>query len=159
MKALTYVDHGLLQIAGEIGTLSAGLEKNFTRYSLGGLYGVVPSEVSGGPVIETVTLRQTYRFYEWERVHFYTGLNLFHVLGLSYQSDKLRDAPDRYYPIGGVRALLNLGTEFRVNSLELASFYFEAGMNDIWIVNALTNGKEVNPGDHVSLGLGLKHKF
>lgn len=156
---MTYVDHGLLQIAGDIGLLSLGLEKNFSRYSLSGLYGVVPSEVSGGGVIETITLRQTYRFYDWERIGAYVGMNAFHVIGLDYQSDKFRDAPERYYPIGGIRALLNLGANVRIGSRELAAVYFEAGMNDLWIVNSLTSTEEVNPPDHVTLALGMKYAF
>jgi len=148
-----------VQIAGDIGTVSLGLEKKFSRYSVGALYGIVPSEVSGGPVIETVTLRQTYLFDEWERLGFYGGLNIFLIMGLDYQTDKFRDAPAMYYPIGGVRALINLGVSFAVGSRELSAFYFELGMNDLWIVNSLTSKDEVNPPDHVTLGLGLKHEF
>ncbi len=144
---------------GEVGLVSVGAERNFSRYSLGGLYGIVPSEYSEGPVIETVTLRQTYRFYDWERISTYIGLNIYHVLGLDYQSDKFRDAPESYYQIGGLRALVNLGMEVQVGARELGSFYTEAGMNDLWIVNSLSNQDSVNPFDHISLALGFKHDF
>lgn len=115
--------------------------------------------MSGGPLIETVTLRQTYIFDEWDRLDFYGGLKIFHVLGLDYQSDKFRDAPGMYYPIGGIRALLNIGVSVAVRSLELSGVYFELGMNDLWIANALANQQEVNSPDHITLGLGFKNKF
>lgn len=157
--SLTYVDNSLIQIAGDIGTISAGLEKKFSRYSIGGLYGIVPSDVSGGPVIETLTLRQTYLFDEWDRLGFYSGFNIFHVLGLGYQSEKFRDVPDRYYSIGGFRAVFNLGINVAIRSRELSAFYFEMGMNDIWILNSLVNNDQLNVPDHVTMGFGFKYDF
>ncbi|MBA2405095.1 MAG: hypothetical protein H0V66_10025 [Bdellovibrionales bacterium] len=156
---VTYVDQGLLQFAGEIGLMSVGLEKNFNRYSLGGLYGVVPAEVAGGPLIETFTLRQTYQFGHWKRFDFYSGLNIFHVLGLDYQTSKFKDAPQGYYPIGSIRAILNLGLNIAITKNEERSFYFEAGMNDLWITNSIASSEEVNPTDFFSLGMGFKHRF
>jgi hypothetical protein len=154
---VTYVDSSLIQLSGEIGLLSLGLEKNFSRYSIGGLYGLVPGEISGGPVIETVTLRQTYRFWDWKRLGFYGGLNIFHVLGLNYHTEDFRDAPRNYYAIGNLRALLNLGLQVQIKPEK--SFYFEAGMNDLWIENYVSNSNAVNPSKHVSLAMGFKHSF
>ena len=153
------MDNALLQFAGEIGFLSAGLEKRFSRYRLGGLYGIVPTELSRGPLIETITLRQTYSFYSWEKFDFYGGLNIFHVLGLDYQTEKFRDAPRNYYSIGSIRGLLNLGFNLSLLKDRKQSFYFEMGLNDISITNYLTNSREVNPSDHVSLGMGYKYGF
>lgn len=138
---------------------SVGLGKNFSRYSISGMYGIVPSEISGGPLIETVTLRQTYRYDEWDQMDFYLGLNIFHVLGLNYQTTKFRDAPKSYYPIGSIRALLNLGLAINMGKDKKNAFYLEAGLNDIWITNFLTNSREVNPYDHGSLGMGFKFGF
>lgn len=154
---VTYVNHFLGQYAGEIGLLSVGLGKDFERYSLSGLYGLVPPDLSGADSIETVAIRQTYRFWDWQRFTFYGGLNIFHVLGLQYQSTKFRDAPEGYYSIGSIRALLNLGAGVQLR--ENWNFYFEAGMNDIWITNFVSNSDVVNPTDHVSLALGLKKTF
>lgn len=154
---VTYVNHFLGQYAGEIGLLSVGLGKDFERYSLSGLYGLVPPDLSGADSIETVAIRQTYRFWDWQRFTFYGGLNIFHVLGLQYQSTKFRDAPDGYYSIGSIRALVNLGAGVKLR--ENWNFYFEAGMNDIWITNFVSNSDVVNPTDHVSLALGLKKTF
>jgi hypothetical protein len=156
---VTYFDHANAQFAGEIGLLSAGLGREFSRYSLGGMYGIVPPEMSGGVQVETVTIRQTYRFYDWKRFHFHGGLNIFHVLGLQYQTSKYGEAPRSYYPIGSIRGLLNLGTSFMLDRAGKSSFYFESGMNDIWLVNWLSNGDEVNPFRHLSLGLGVKQRF
>jgi hypothetical protein len=144
---------------GEVGLISVGAERNFSRYSIGGLYGIVPSEYSEGPVIETVALRQTYRYYDWDRISTYVGLNIYHIFGLDYQSDKFRDSPGNYYQLGGFRGLVNLGLEIEVGSDELGSFYTEAGMNDLWIVNILTNRNSVNPLEHISLAMGFKHHF
>ena len=159
-SAVTYVDHANFQFAGEVGLFAAGLGKHLTpNYTFGMMYGFVPAEVSKGPLIETVTIRQTYRFASWDRMDFYAGLNIFHVLGIKYQTSRHGESPDSYYPIGSIRGLLYLGTELNITRDKLVSMYFEAGINDIWIVNWLANGSEVNPSDHVSLALGLKRDF
>jgi hypothetical protein len=160
--AVTYIDHFVSQFAGEIGLVSAGLGKDFSRYSISGLYGIVPSEYSGGadgPLIETFAVRQTYRFYEWERMDFHVGLNVFHVLSLRYESAKFKNSPPGYYPIGSVRGLLNLGTSINLNKINTRSFYVEGGLNDIWIVNWLNNYNTINPSDHISIAAGYKFKF
>jgi hypothetical protein len=154
---VTYINHFLGQYAGEIGFFSLGVGRDFNRYSISGMYGFVPEDLSGADSLETVAMRQTYRFWDWERLEFYGGLNVFHVLGLQYQSTKFRDAPEGYYSIGSIRALLNLGVGARVRGNW--NFYFEAGMNDIWITNFVSNADVVNPTDHVSLGLGIKKSF
>lgn len=156
---MTYVNHFVSQFAGEIGAVSLGLGKDFERYSLSGMYGLVPPEMSQGPLIETVALRQTYTFYEWDRIDFYGGLNAFHVLSLQYQSSKFRDAPSGYYSIGSIRALLYGGVAINLRAQSMRSFYFEAGMNDIWITNWISNSKTVEPVDHISLALGFKQRF
>jgi hypothetical protein len=157
--ALSYVNHFLAQFAGEIGTASFGLGKTFTRYSVAGLYGVVPHELSGSGVIETVTLRQTYRLYDWKRVSTHAGFNLFHVLGLTYQASKFKESPKGYYPIGSIRALVNFGASVALDKAHVKSFYLECGLNDIWITNWITNQDVINPWEHTSLALGFRHSF
>lgn len=156
---MTYVNHFVSQFAGEIGAVSLGLGKDFERYSISGMYGFVPTEMSQGPLIETVTLRQTYILYNWDRIDFYSGLNTFHVLSLQYQSSKSRDAPSGYYSIGSIRALLYGGVAVNMRAQTMRSFYFEAGMNDIWIVNSISNSDTVDPVNHVSLAMGFKQRF
>ncbi len=156
------MDHFISQFAGEIGLVSAGLGKDFSRYSISGLYGIVPpehSEGANGPLIETITLRQAYRFYEWKRMDFHLGLNVFHVLSLRYESVKFKDSPRGYYPIGSVRGLLNLGISLNLNKTNTRAFYFEGGLNDLWIVNWMNNYNTVNPSDQVSIAAGYKYHF
>lgn len=157
VQAVTYVNYFLTQLAGEVGFVSLGLGKDFKKYSIAGMYGVVPAEVAGDHSIETVTMRQTYTFFQGNRLSFHGGLNIFHVLGLSYQTTKFRDSPKAYYPIGSIRGLLNLGLTLRMRKER--SFYFESGMNDIWITNWITNSSVVDPVDHLSLALGFKQSF
>ncbi|MCM2350563.1 MAG: hypothetical protein NDI69_11135 [Bacteriovoracaceae bacterium] len=158
-QGLTYINHFNSQFAGEIGLISLGLGKEFSRYSIGGMYGIVPSEISGGPLIETVTLRQTYKLFHWKRISVYTGLNIFHVLGIKYQTHDYGTAPDNYYPIGSIRGIMNLGISVAYNKKESKIFYVEAGMNDITIVNYINNSSVINPQDEVSLALGFKQRF
>ena len=158
-NALTYINHFNSQFAGEVGLISLGLGKEFSRYSIGGMYGFVPSEVSGGPLIETVTLRQTYEFFHWKRIAMHAGLNVFHVLGIKYHTHDYGTAPDSYYPIGSIRGLLNLGISLAYNKNESKLLYMEAGMNDITIVNLFNNSRVINPQDEVSLALGFKQRF
>jgi hypothetical protein len=159
VQAVTYVDHLVSQFAGEIGLISIGLGRDFSRYSIAGMYGIVPPEMSGTSAIETVTLRQTYRFHEWKRLSFHVGLNVYHVTGLNYETSKYGDPPDRYYPIGSIRGLLSLGTAVQIDRHEKSFFYFESGINDIWMVNWLANYKVVNPWEHFSLAMGFKQRF
>lgn len=156
---MTYVDHFNFQFAGEVGFLSAGLGKKFGKYTVGGMYGLVPQGMSGTNNIETVTIRQTYHFYDWKRFNFYGGLNIFHVLGVSYESSRYGKSPKSYYAIGSIRGLLNLGFSFQLDRQESEFFYFEGGMNDMWIENTLANSDTVNPTDHVSLALGYLKRF
>ncbi len=155
-----YIDHANIQVAGEVGVLSAGLGNNITpRYSLGVMYGIVPKEFSKTEMIETVTLRQTYRFYDWDRMEFYGGFNIYHVLGLRYESSKYREAPNGYYSINAFRVLLNMGTSIAIDQKRETRFYFEGGINDLWLVNLVSNSETVSLWDHISLALGWKTNF
>ena len=157
--ATNYLDLINSQFAGEIGLISVGAGREFGRYSLGLMYGIVPTEISLGRQLETVTFRQTYRLFDWSRFSFHTGLNIYHVLGLEYETHKYGEAPRRYYPIGSVRGILSFGASFFLDKARRDSFYFETGMNDMWIMNWLSNFGEINPADHLSMGIGFKIKF
>lgn len=156
---MTYVDHFITQYAGEVGLASFGLGKEFSRYTISGLYGYVPASFSGTDGIETVAVRQTYNFYSWRKLDFHVGLNIYHVLGISYESSNYGEAPEGYYPIGSIRGLLNLGFSYLIDKQEKNIFYFESGMNDIWITNWISNRETVNAIDHVSLAVGYKRRF
>lgn len=154
-----YLDHINSQFAGEIGFISVGAGREFGRYSLGLMYGIVPAEISLGRQLETVTFRQTYRLFDLSRFSFHMGLNIYHVLGLEYETHRYGEVPHRYYPIGSVRAILSFGTSYYLDKARRSSFYFETGMNDMWITNWLSNFGEVNPIEHLSMGMGFKTKF
>ncbi|MFP5385860.1 MAG: hypothetical protein ACLGHN_07250 [Bacteriovoracia bacterium] len=158
-RGVTYINHFNSQFAGEVGLVSVGLGKDFRRYSIGGMYGVVPTEVSGGVLIETITLRQTYDFFHWQRLAAYGGLNIFHVLGIQYRTEDYGEVPDRYYPVGSIRGLLNLGLATTFNKRESRIIYVEAGLNDIAITNLINNAEVINVADEFSLALGFKQKF
>lgn len=159
VHSVTFVNHFNSQFAGEVGLLSVGLGKDFKRYSVGGMYGVVPTELSGGPLIETITLRQTYEFYQWDRLSFHGGLNIFHVLGIQYRAEDYGDVPSGYYPIGSIRGLINLGVSTAFNKKKSRIIYVEAGLNDVAIVNYLNNTSVISIRDEISLAIGFKQRF
>lgn len=156
---VTYINHFNSQFAGEIGLVSIGLGKEFWRYSIGGMYGIVPTELSGGPLIETFTLRQTYEFYDWDRISFHAGLNIYHVLGIQYRSEHYGDVPNGYYPIGSFRGLLNLGMSTTFNKKESRIIYIEAGLNDVALVNYMNNTSVMDITDEISMAIGFKQRF
>lgn len=140
--------------------MSVGLGKKITpRYVLSFFYGVVPAEVSKGPVIETIAFKQSYRFYQWDRIDFYGGVSIYHVLGLKYQTSTYGLSPDNYYPIGSIRGLIFLGSSIITNSREKISLYFESGINDVWITNYINNIGTLNPTHYISMALGVKKDF
>jgi len=148
-----YLDFYLLQFAGEIGLISAGVGRTFTRYEIAGMYGVVPAGISRADTIKTIALRQTYFFSQ----KFYFGLNIFHVLGLDYQTGSYRDVPQNYYATGPTRALANLGLQFKTSKTE--SIFIESGLTDIWIENYIRNTRTINPINHLSLAIGYRKDF
>lgn len=156
---MTYINHFTSQFAGEVGVVSLGLGKEFKRYSIGGMYGFVPAEVSGTSAIETITLRQTYEYFHWKKLSFHTGLNIFHVLGVKYETSSYGESPDKYYPIGSVRGLLNLGVSAAFDKKEASIVYFEMGLNDIAITNYIANSDVINPINELSLAMGFKKRF
>ena len=156
--ALTYVDHMLVQHAGEIGFISFGVGRTTASgYSFAGLYGVDPSDSSKASSIETFTLRQTFPLFSYEKLDIYFGLNIFHPTHIRYRTEHYGEAPNGYYPIGAIRGLLNLGLRTRIQ--QATFFYLEGGLNDVQIVNWVNNLNVLNPINSVSLGLGYGHRF
>jgi len=120
------------------------------------MYGFVPRALTKADPIETVALRQTYRYYDWQRLELYAGLNVYHVLGLRYESSRYREAPNGYYSIGAFRALLNHGVSLMIDARRQTFFYFEAGINDQWVENNLANPRTAAPQENISLAVGWK---
>lgn len=154
-----YIDHMKLQFAGELGLLSYGLGKQINpKYNIDFIYGYVPQEI-GGHEIETYAFKNQYifTFLEYKKIIFmpYMGGALYHVVGLKYQTNRSASYPRNYYRFASLRVLLYLGIEV-VKFDSKHSGYFEAGMNDIWIINYMNNNKMIDPKDYVSLALGYK---
>lgn len=159
-----FVDGVRLQHAGEIGFVSLGINKIVSeKYQLSFLYGYVPSAYSEKP-IETISLKQDYFFYDGNLsslnydYQVYLGVNIYHVIGLRYQSSQAKEAPFNYYQMASIRALLYLGLETGENGMP-SRYYFEMGMNDIWLVNYVTNHDALEANDYLSLALGYKYLF
>lgn len=157
-----FVDQAKVQYAGEIGILSFGLGRTITKnYSFDILYGYVP-ESEAGKEIETYSFKNDYKFFRYEKhpylMSIYMGVNVYHVIGLRYQTSRFASYPRNYYRISSIRTLLYLGVELETQS-NRNSFFFESGMNDIWIINYYNNQNVLDPKDYISLATGWNHTF
>lgn len=157
---MSYVDHLLLQYAGEIGFISLGIGKTITsKYSIAALYGIVPAEISKGPHIETFTFKQTYQFTSNDVFNIYSGINVFHVTGVRYTTSKSGKYPNDYYEWGSIRGILYLGALWNLEKKGRTSFYLESGVNDISIVNYATNSQHIDPAGLFTLAIGYRYQF
>ena len=157
-----YVDHAVTQYAGEIGQVAFGLGKKVSEnYSFSILYGYVPKDIAGTE-IETYAFKNNYSLFRFERLktlfNFYTGINIYHVIGLKYQTSRHANYPRNYYRMSSIRALIYLGMNASIVNKQNKVF-FESGINDFWIINYLNNSEVLDPKDYVSLALGWKHLF
>lgn len=152
------IDHVNAQFAGEIGTMSIGIGKTIKRYTIGFMYGFEPERDEGG-VVSTIVLRNTYSFLTFnDYIDFYGGLNVYHAVGNKYKTSQLHRQKG-YYSEASVLALASLGLKARAHKLKGVEFYYEAGINNLWMENYINNTNSVNPFDHVSLSLGLIYHF
>jgi len=152
-----------MQFAGEIGAYSMGVTKKIKSwYELSFLFGVTPRSVSKTKSIETFSFKQDFFFLTKDldglTTRLYTGVNIFHTTGLKHQASKFRDTPSGYYPINSIRGLLALGLQVSLPERPQNSYFFEMGMNDIWIVNSFIN-KSIKPSDYISMALGFNFNF
>lgn len=152
-----------MQFSGEIGAVSLGVTKKPRHwYDLTFMYGFTPRSVSHTASIETFAFKQDFFFLKADldglTTRLYTSLNIFHVTGLKHQTNKFRDTPTGYYPINSVRGLLALGVQTSLPQRPHNSYFFEIGMNDIWIVNCLNN-ESLNPQDYLSMAIGINYIF
>lgn len=158
-----YFDALKIQFAGEIGTASLGVTQKIKPwYDLTFMFGLAPRTTSHTKSIETYALKQD---FFWGKANFdglhtrlYTSLNIYHVTGIKHQTSKFRNTPEGYYPINSVRALLALGINLSLPERPQNSYFFEMGMNDLWIVNCINN-KSLNPSDYVSMAIGINYNF
>ena len=148
----------VLQYAGEIGRYSAGFGHQFNNYySISGHYGFVPSKEHQNK-IETYTLKNNLHFWDYSikglDLDFYTGASLFHVPGNKYKTQSLAGTEDNYYRQSSIRSQVYVGNSLRYRNN--MSFYWESGINDIWIINS-ANNDSIDPKNHISLALGFNY--
>lgn len=150
--------HLIFQYAGDIGKYSAGYGHRFNKYyTLSGHYGFVPSNKRQNK-IETYTVKNTLDLYEigYKNLsfRFYTGAALFHVPGNKYKTQSLSTTEANYYRQSSIRGQLYIGNN--VSYGNQVSFYWESGINDIWIINS-SNNDSIDPKNHISLALGFNY--
>lgn len=151
------------QYAGEIGYISVGGGAKFKDYiSVDVLYGVVPDSMNTEK-IETIAIKNHYDLTKFElnhtRINPYLGLSVFHVLGKKYKTSQDEKYPNNYYPEASVRGYFFWGLELEPSFSGKNSFYYEMGINDIWLVNYYNNSDVIDIRDHISLGLGWNYKI
>jgi hypothetical protein len=156
-----YVDRMKVQHAGEIGLLAFGLGKKISKkYQFDILYGYVPKNIAGTE-IETYSFKNDYLMYEYEFLnrlqHLYIGVNIYHVIGLKYQTSRLNSYPRNYYRMSSIRFMPYLGYKILWN--KKSEFFLESGVNDIWLVNYYNNLDEINLADYASLAIGWTKNF
>ncbi len=156
-----FIDHLKLQYAGEIGLVSIGMGKQVTpSYSFDFFYGYVPESMDNNE-IETFAFKNYYDVTSFgaftKEINFYGGINLYHVIGLKYQTSRLSSYPRSYYRMASIRALLFLG--LNMNHRKNTKFYFESGVNDIWLINYANNAESLNISDYISHAFGWTYIF
>lgn len=158
-----FIDYFKVQHAGEIGTFAAGIGKHFTEsYSLDFFHGRVPHSV-GGVEIDTYAFKNNlnlFRFYiDPISLTTYTGINIYHVTGLDYQSSRDASYPNDYYRLGSIRGLFYLGEKVSFGEELKNEVYFEAGLGDIVLINYFNNKDTIDPLQYLSLGIGYTFIF
>ena len=158
-----FLDHVKLQHAGEIGTYAVGIGKQFTEnYSLDFFHGRVPQSI-GGVELDTYALKSNFGIFKFAFdpviLSTYTGINIYHVAGLDYQSSRHSSYPEDYYRLGSIRGLFFIGEKVSFGNELKNELYFEAGLNDIVITNYINNSDVINPLDFWSLSLGYTYIF
>lgn len=158
-----FLDHFKLQHAGEIGEIALGVGKRFNEvYSLDYLHGFVREE-TGGTSIVTVALKNNFDLFHFDYngnyADLYSGVSIFHVTGLRYQASRRNNFPGSYYSIGSLRGLLFIGAKGWIDQSSPHQAYFEAGINDLWLINYANNSEAIDAYDYVSLALGYNYLF
>lgn len=158
-----FLDYFKAQHAGEIGELALGFGKRFGKvYSLDYLHGLV-REQTGGTTITSIAIKNNFDLWRIfagrAYLDLYAGITVYHVTGLRYQARRINRYPDSYYSIGSIKGLLYLGAKGGLKKNSPHQFYFESGINDLWLVNSVANPETVNPADYVSLAAGYAYLF
>lgn len=158
-----FIDYLKVQHAGEIGTYAVGIGKKFSKnYSLDFLHGRVPQSI-GGVELDTYSLKNNFHlktfYFDPIGAVTYAGINVYHVIGLDYQTSRHGSYPDNYYRLGSFRALFFLGEKIQFGRELKNEIFLEGGINDIVLTNYLNNRDTINPFDFVSLATGYTYIF
>lgn len=157
-----FVDRLKVQFAGEIGLASVGAGVDISKtHTFDLFYGIVPHSI-GGDFIETYSIKNEhhYPYFDFSKnLNFapYFGLNIFHVIGLKYQTSRLNNYPRNYYRTSSIRLLPYLGVEYKYDMKKSENYYFEMGINDIWLINLYNNHEVLDYKDYISLALGYTY--
>lgn len=170
--------HAKLQLAGGIGTVSAGIGWTYGRHDQWEtdlMIGYLP-KYSSDQNRATFTFKQNYIPWHielgnsgiWRRLSFSPlrcGLYANAILGSGFWTKEPDIYPGKYYKFStrcrfhifiGEEFTLHLGSkESRPNNL---SFYYEIHTYDLMVISAFTN-KELGFTDFVKLSLGIKYRF
>ncbi len=167
-------DQAVVQFAGNIGFLSAGLGYSLKqdKINLDFLYGFTPG-FEAQTNIHTVTGKFTYspwrknvnQRYTWEPFQFGAGIN--YSLGPQFYTTLPKHYPDGYYfwttsfrllPFISTAMSKNLGNTTSSVGIKKVRVYLEVGTHDLAVLSVATN-KTLNPWDIISLAMGTKLLF
>ncbi len=169
-------DAAVVQFAGSIGYLSAGIGYDLFKNKRGNLdfsYGFVPK--SKGGELNIVTAKFNYRPFEikvkdWGKIY---PLNPGFFATYTFQRDmsfifnRTRYAKDYYYWSEALRPHLSFSNEVELNAVKLLpglgvkaiSVYTEFNTNDYYLINYLQNTSTLSLPDVFQLGIGMRVKF
>lgn len=148
------------QYAGEIGKYSFGIGKRWNSWLYQGVhYGVVPKEDSISK-IETYAIKTNFAYFDYSYKEFFLDLYIaiigYYVPGEKYDTKNLKGTPNGYYRQSTYRGILGLGFELTYDKEYV--FYFESGVNDVWLTNKYNNNS-IDLSDHISSALGFRFIF
>ena len=167
-------DQAVVQFAGNVGFLSAGLGYAFKqdKMNLDFLYGFTPG-FEAKTSIHTVTGKFTYSpwrkninlNYTWEPFQFGTGIS--YSIGPQFYTALPKHYPDGYYfwttsfrllPFMSTTVSKIVKDPDSVGGIKRVKAYLEVGTHDLAVLSVVTN-KTLNPRDIISLAVGTKLLF
>lgn len=169
-------DGAVIQHAGSIGYLSAGINYDLFRKKRGSLdfmYGYLPESKGGN--FSTATVKFAYRPFEIKANQWLTIYPINPGTFISYTLDKNFDLTwDKdqypkgyYYWSEALRFHAAFGTEFKINTNKLISskkiksisLYYEINTNDVYVINYFLNKRYLDITGIFKAGVGLKASF
>lgn len=169
-------DEAIVQFAGSIGYLSAGVGYDLFKNERGNLdlnYGFVPG--SKGGVLNIATVKFAYKPWmikvkDWAKIYpVNPGVFVTYTFHeeLSYRFSDDQYPKGYYYWSEAIRPHLSFSNEIEFNAEKLLkgtkikaiSVYSEFNTNDYYLINYFQNMSALTPSDIFALGIGLRVKF